>query len=252
MAFHDPDRSCLEMSRRTLLKYAAAALIAACALYFVAAVVAREYRKRNLPLDLLETSIDRDMSMCEFYLFNGTAIYRVSPDRGTIYAAWEATSGIPDESGAFRFSPEDQKRPSAGPIPAGRYRIPVRLCRAAAGERGIWSLETWNRVADAPFWRRWLTSGLLQARDADTWGHFFAQLNPYPETNCFGRNFFVLHGGTRKGSRGCIDLGNNEVDLFRDMLEHFQSAGGADIWVDYDYSPPADLAVAVKPARWAE
>ena len=238
------------MSSRVLLKYAVLSCIALLSLYLSAAMVAREYRKRNVALDIWGTSIHQKTPE-QYYLFNGTSVYRLSSDRGQIYEAWEAISGAPDESGEFQFSEEVQKRPSEGPIPAGRYRIAVRLLEDISERNGIWSLEAWNRIATAPFWRRFLASGLLQEREPDKWGRFFVRLTPYPETNCFGRNFFVLHGGTEKGSRGCIDMGNNEVELFQDMLLHFQEAGGVDLWVDYHFQPPASSApIRVKPAHW--
>lgn len=38
----------------------------------------------------------------------------------------------------------------------------------------------------------------------------------------FGRSNFNIHGGTRKGSAGCIDLGNNEKEFLMNDEEILQ------------------------------
>lgn len=237
------------MSRRKILRYTFLACLLLTAAYFTVAVAVREYRRRHFPLDRLGVSIYRQPE-AQMYLFNGTVIYRISSDRKHIYNAWEAVSGTPDAAGEFLFTEARQKVKAVGPIPAGRYRCRVRLLENTSEGNGIWSLEAWNRIAAAPGWRRLLTSGMIKERDREEWGDFFARLTPYPETNCFGRSFWALHGGAVKGSHGCIDAGGNDIDLFQDMLTHFSKAGGADFLVDYNFHLPPGAQIAIKPARW--
>lgn len=46
------------------------------------------------------------------------------------------------------------------------------------------------------------------------WGSYRAPLHPDPGTNTFGRDGFFLHGGRKPGSKGCIDVGHSDIDLF--------------------------------------
>jgi hypothetical protein len=50
------------------------------------------------------------------------------------------------------------------------------------------------------------------ARSAFDWGNYRAYLNP-KSGELFGRGSFYIHGGTFKGSHGCIDL-TSEMDDF--------------------------------------
>ena len=47
---------------------------------------------------------------------------------------------------------------------------------------------------------------ILRQRYGD-WGDWRVPLHPNSGTNAFGRSGFFLHGGSLKGSAGCIDIG---------------------------------------------
>ncbi|MFG6417224.1 RHS repeat-associated core domain-containing protein [Roseateles sp. DC23W] len=54
------------------------------------------------------------------------------------------------------------------------------------------------------------------------WGTYRAPLHPDAATNTFGRDGFFLHGGSKPGSKGCIDVGQSDVNLFPQL----KSIGG--------------------------
>ncbi len=72
-----------------------------------------------------------------------------------------------------------------GPIPVGTYYIDPQELDAAGALINL---------------------GRLAAYRAD-WGSFRVPLHPDTSTVTYGRSGFFLHGGMRKGSAGCIDVG---------------------------------------------
>jgi len=47
----------------------------------------------------------------------------------------------------------------------------------------------------------------------------------------YNRSGFFLHGGDRPGSAGCIDVGQNDVKLFPEIIKH---SGPIKVNVDYN------------------
>jgi hypothetical protein len=44
-------------------------------------------------------------------------------------------------------------------------------------------------------------------------------LKPEEGTNTYGRKNFMLHGGEKPGSAGCIDVGKNDKVIFSELLK---------------------------------
>lgn len=61
--------------------------------------------------------------------------------------------------------------------------------------------------------------GLLRSITGD-WGTYRAPLTPCDGTNTYGRSGFYLHGGTKPGSLGCMDIGNQDTVLFPKLIEY--------------------------------
>ncbi|HKU98725.1 MAG TPA: tlde1 domain-containing protein [Vineibacter sp.] len=92
----------------------------------------------------------------------------------TVDSAQHARSGLPvgDE---FDYSAARQQAADAGPIPEGNYWIvPSDLGSPRAFSAG--------------------------------WGHYRITIRHYPNTATHGRGGFFVHGGSKFGSKGCIDL----------------------------------------------
>ena len=98
-----------------------------------------------------------------------------------------AQSGRP---GPTLNNPDSQDQRDRGPIPIG-------YSSAAARELG-----------DPPAYRD-LVRNLLPLREfgGGDWGDWRVPLRPLPGTNTYGRSGFFIHGGSRPGSAGCIDIG---------------------------------------------
>ena len=80
----------------------------------------------------------------------------------------------------------DETTPNKGPIPRGRY-------------------TAISRDLSNPPWFKDIARN-LPGLGAD-WGDWRVRLRPGPETETFGRSGFFLHGGSIRGSAGCIDAG---------------------------------------------
>jgi uncharacterized Zn-binding protein involved in type VI secretion len=53
--------------------------------------------------------------------------------------------------------------------------------------------------------------------DTADWGHVRAPLHPADGTETFGRDGFFVHGGEWPGSAGCLDIGQNDIEFFRNV-----------------------------------
>lgn len=49
------------------------------------------------------------------------------------------------------------------------------------------------------------------------WGHGRAPIHPAKDTEVFGRDNFFIHGGVDEGSAGCLDIGGNDIEFFRNL-----------------------------------
>lgn len=98
---------------------------------------------------------------------------------------------------------------------------------------------------------RWPWQVKLEKRGPVAWGRNFGRLEPKPGTETYGRHSFNIHGGTSKGSAGCIDMGNNEKEFFEELRRDFAKEGEATVIVDYSgASSKACECTEVSPAGW--
>ncbi|WP_301101441.1 RHS repeat-associated core domain-containing protein [Propionivibrio sp.] len=94
------------------------------------------------------------------------------------YPYTSGTGGVTDPSVANK-----------GPIPSGNYILNP------------------SEISPAGFFRKYL--------DPRDWGDYRVPLHPDQGTNTYGRDGFMIHGGKKPGSAGCIDVGSGDKDLFR-------------------------------------
>lgn len=110
-------------------------------------------------------------------LFNGSTLTHFD-NSGNVQGTYPATSGRPGVN--------DPTAAYSGPIPAGNYTL--------------------NPPEISP-------GGFLRNLLGD-WGNYRVPLHPDAGTDTFGRSNFFLHGGTKPGSAGCIDIGQRDKELF--------------------------------------
>lgn len=97
---------------------------------------------------------------------------------GKIYN-YRATSG--------RIGITDQTQEDKGPIPKGSYTILPHEISKGSFKRSL--------IGD--------------------WGAYRVRLHEDMGTQTYGRKNFFLHGGSKDGSAGCIDIGNKDTELFQ-------------------------------------
>lgn len=97
---------------------------------------------------------------------------------GKVYH-YRATSG--------RMGETDQTQKDKGPIPRGTYTIQPQEISKASFKRSL----------------------------TGDWGDYRVRLHEDMKTQTHGRSNFFLHGGSKDGSAGCIDIGNKDTELFQ-------------------------------------
>ena len=123
------------------------------------------------------------------------SVYPGQPGRSSYFM--EATSGRPDCIGC------DASTPNKGPIPNGNYTLKAQ------------ELSDPNFLWD-------IFRNLAPIIGAD-WGDWRVPLTPDPGTDALGRTRLFLHGGSIKGTAGCIDVGgglfgNASTDQLKDAI----------------------------------
>jgi len=136
--------------------------------------------------------------------YNGKTL-TLSADDGTVKWQGSATSGRPGATSA------DQAQADFGPIPEGSYTT-GRIFHEEGLAKVIFGIRTFG---------------------AD-YGDFRTPLTPTTATDSQGRSSFWLHGGSRPGSAGCIDVGPRDVSLFT-LLR--QANGPVPLIVGYPQQP---------------
>lgn len=130
--------------------------------------------------------------------FDGEFLYLFSGDFTDKY---KADSGIPDGKGNFDYGVQRQQSADVGPIPEGKYWINPD--------------EFWVRDG----WKFFLK---------DSYGNYRITIHPFADTQTYGskgpatglfipRGGFFIHGGTKRGSKGCIDLTGSMDKFFDDV-----------------------------------
>ena len=109
---------------------------------------------------------------------------------GSKQYSYSAVSGFPGSRGNFDYSPARQRLRNAGPIPEGVYWIrPDEL----------WTNAWYKRASTA------------------AWGNYRITIHPFISTTTFGRGGFFVHGGSVRGSIGCIDLTSDMNSFAHDL-----------------------------------
>lgn len=85
-------------------------------------------------------------------------------------------------NGEFSYTAERQKVKNEGPIPAGSY---------------------WTQPDELD--DNWVNC-LLSDDFCASWGRYRITIHPYKATDTYERGGFFIHGGSVRGSAGCIDL----------------------------------------------
>jgi RHS repeat-associated protein len=136
----------------------------------------------------------------------------------------------------FFYSKDEQKAANEGPTPEGLYSINKSDFKEGTNESGSqkWSDLSLSQKAAALFGRGKWPGG--QA----SWGSNRWQLN-VENADTYGRSGFYLHGGTKWGSRGCVDVGNNIGTLANAILTN--KTGNDKVYLQVVY--PKDLQITV-------
>lgn len=166
---------------------------------------------------------------------------RIYDSHDRLAASYPATSGRYDQDGQPISSISDQDREDLGPIPHGEYVLqPKEFSDAGVGRR----LMQWLRDREfkspitASIWGIGLKRGEMMGADFGNTRITMHPLGPNP------RSGFFLHGGHFAGSKGCIDVGNFDLD----MKALLQSQSGA-VHVIVDYTPNQALVRQILDAR---
>ncbi|MDR2694021.1 MAG: DUF2778 domain-containing protein [Chitinispirillales bacterium] len=138
-------------------------------------------------------------------------LLRVVKENETLSFNYNAVSGRPDKLGKFDYGKERQAMKGIGPIPEGKYYINPKKIQYY---RDIsWSAKRMALIGRGPFpWGEtaWGIGRVWIYRDSgtvDMVGGVF-------------RDNFSIHGGTRPGSGGCIDLTRNDKCFFEKLTKY--------------------------------
>lgn len=116
----------------------------------------------------------------DYLLFDRNYIY-LKAMNGRIKKKWIATSGNP------KASAEDQDKKDFGPLPEGEYVARFTETLDYKDNTGLWDRIKW-------LWK------------SPAWGFVATSLEPSPDNEMYNRGNFYIHGGDKPGSKGCIDL----------------------------------------------
>ncbi len=137
-------------------------------------------------------------------IFDGKQVILVDPD-GNVLASYPAESG---KDGVTDTGVRDK-----GPIPEGTYTIEPKEISHVTGLAYV-------RRNYTPFY-------------GGDWGNYRVPLRPDSETDTKGRDEFFLHGGNWAGTKGCIDVRQNDNLVFP-VLEGAPPGAPLKVLVIYD------------------
>lgn len=122
--------------------------------------------------------------------------------------SYRAVSGRPDKGGKFDYSKKRQATKGEGPIPEGEYYINPQEIQYTNDRTAIDKL--FGLAGHGTF--KW---------GKTAWGIGRVWIYPSKVTiDGVVRNDFSIHGGSELGSAGCIDLTNNDVAFFADLIKY--------------------------------
>jgi hypothetical protein len=170
-----------------------------------------------------ETGTDAVLNPQASLFFDGDKLNWVT--NGKIVKSWSAVSGLtwkntpPSDWGQmlkrYTTSPQEwSKDKDAGPLPEGTYVVGPLETRTG-GQEEIGALEAfWDKItgkvadndADRAFSKNTVLSRI-------SWGNYRAFIKPTGNQDMYGRGSFYVHGGSLRGSHGCIDLTDDMSDF---------------------------------------
>jgi hypothetical protein len=169
-----------------------------------------------------ETGTDLVLNPNAALVFDGDNLNWVT--NGKIIKSWSAVSGLtwkntpPSDWGQmlkrYTTTPQEwSKDKDAGPLPEGTYVVGPLETRAG-GQEEIGALEAfWDKITgkvgndqSKSFSQNTLLSRI-------SWGNYRAYIKPTGGQKMYGRSAFYVHGGSLRGSHGCIDLTDDMADF---------------------------------------
>jgi hypothetical protein len=170
-----------------------------------------------------QTGTDLVLNPNAALFFDGDKLNWVT--NGKIIKSWSAVSGLtwkntpPSDWGQmlkrYTTSPQEWSQDkNAGPLPEGTYVVGPLETRTG-GQEEIGALEAfWDKItgkvtdndADRSFGKNTLLSRI-------SWGNYRAYIKPTGGQKMYGRSAFYVHGGSLRGSHGCIDLTDDMADF---------------------------------------
>ena len=170
-----------------------------------------------------ETGTDQVLISGASLLFDGDKLYWLV--NGNTIKSWSAVSGL-----TFKNTPSKEwgkmlkkyttnreewaKDKNAGPLPEGTYSVGPLETRGGNQEE-IGALKAfWYKItgqvedneADKAFCKNTIVSRI-------GWGNYRAKIVPTGNQKMYGRGDFYVHGGSLRGSHGCIDLTDDMEDF---------------------------------------
>ena len=137
--------------------------------------------------------------------------------------SFKAVSGAPIKSGSnyfFDYSKKRQLLANEGPVPEGTYYItPLSSNKDDA-------IQYWEKLDNAQHFKESIAMGSWPG-GKKSWGNVRIPILPksitlLDENKEIKRKNFFIHGGEKAGSRGCIDLCENDMQFFEILLSYIE------------------------------
>ena len=137
--------------------------------------------------------------------------------------SFKAVSGAPIKGGSnyyFDYSKKRQLLANEGPVPEGTYYItPLSSNKDDA-------IQYWEKLDNVQHFKASIAMGSWPG-GKKSWGSVRIPILPKSVTLLddgkeIKRNNFFIHGGEKAGSRGCIDLCENDIRFFEVLLNYIE------------------------------
>lgn len=137
--------------------------------------------------------------------------------------SFKAVSGAPIKGGSnyyFDYSKKRQLLANEGPVPEGTYYItPLSSNKDDA-------IQYWEKLDNVQHFKASIAMGSWPG-GKKSWGSVRIPILPksvtlLDDSKEIKRNNFFIHGGEKAGSRGCIDLCENDIRFFEVLLNYIE------------------------------
>ena len=137
--------------------------------------------------------------------------------------SFKAVSGAPIKGGSnyyFAYSKKRQLLANEGPVPEGTYYItPLSSNKDDA-------IQYWEKLDNVQHFKASIAMGSWPG-GKKSWGSVRIPILPksvtlLDDSKEIKRNNFFIHGGEKAGSRGCIDLCENDIRFFEVLLNYIE------------------------------